>query len=93
VSHGLNTSTNTNLNQTRLDGSCDLNTSLKTRRALTVGSVKRSGIGEASMESSHTSSSGTTTSGQDIANADILNQSRVDLCLFDGSLEDSGEYL
>ena len=89
--HGLDTGTDTDVNQTGLDVGGNVDDGLETGRALTVGGVDRGLIGVSGVESSHAGDGGTTGSLENVSDADIVNDGGVDLgAVLDGS-ENSGQ--
>lgn len=93
-SHGLNTGTNTDVDQTGLNVGGNADDGLKTGGALTVGGVDGGGLGVSGVESSHAGDGGTTGSLEDVTNADIVNQLGVDAsALLDGDKDSSQKIL
>ena len=92
--HGLNTGTNTDVNQTGLDVGGDADNGLQSRGALTVGGVDGGPLGVSGIESSHAGDGGTTGSLENVTNADIVNDGGVDLvALLDGDEDGSQKVL
>lgn len=92
--HGLNTGTDTDVNQTSLDVGGDADNGLQSRGALTVGGVDGGLLGVSGIESSHAGDGGTTGSLENVTNADIVNDGGVDLvALLDGDEDGSQKVL
>lgn len=89
--HALNTSTNTNINHTRLQRIRNIHNSLQTTRALSVQTPNRGRLGEPSNKSSGTELSGTATRGKDRANSHVVNELGVNAAAVDDGLEDTGQ--
>jgi hypothetical protein len=91
--HALNTSPDTNIDHAGLDAVGNIGDGLETTGALTVQTLDRSALGEASHESSGTELSSATAGGQDGANSDILDGLGVETTLVQDSLEDTGQQI
>jgi hypothetical protein len=85
--HAFNASTNTNLNDARLDGISDINNGLQTTGALTVQAPHCGRLGESGNESSSTEFRRTTTRRQDGADSNIFDEFGVNTAPADKTLE------
>ena len=83
--HGLNPSTDSDLDHAAADRVGNIDASLQTRRALAVEGVDGSGDGEAGDQGSGTHLGGTTAGGKDGADNDIFDELGLDL----GALKDA----
>lgn len=87
VAHGLDTSTDTNVNETGLDRRSNGHASLQTRRALTVAGADASSLWETSGQRGHACRSGKTTLTVYVANANILDELGINAGAIDNTLE------
>jgi hypothetical protein len=85
--HALDTSADANLDHTRLDLICDVDTSLKAGGALAVEGADGGSLGHTSNKGSGAHLSGATAGSQDLAYTDILDEGRVDLGAVEQALE------
>lgn len=91
--HALNTSTDTDIDHTRVDGVGNVNNSLQTTGALTVQTLDGCSLGETSHESSSTELGGTATRGKDGTDGNIIDELGVNSTALDDALEDTGEQI
>lgn len=89
--HALHTSTNTNINHTRLQRIRNINDSLQATRALSVQTPDSSRLGESSNKRRSTELGGTATRGKDRANCHIVNELGVNAAALDDGLENTGQ--
>lgn len=91
VGHGLDTSADTNLDDSGVDGSGDVDAGLQAGGALSVGGPDGGGDGEASDEGGGTELGGSSAGSEDVSDGDILDEGRVDSRLLDQALEHACE--
>lgn len=90
LGHLFNTTGNTDIEDTSSNLGGDLSNGFEARRAESVDGVNGGSIGKAAQELTDSGGVQTSTGLGDVTNADILDFLRVDLGLFDDSLEDVG---
>ena len=91
--HALHTSANAHVNHPRLDSIRNIRNRLQTTGALSVQSLDRGGLGEASNQGCGAEFSGTATRREDGSNRDILHQVGINLALIDDRLEHTGQHV
>lgn len=88
--HALDTSTDTDINHTRLDLVGNINAGLQTRRALSVQRAHRGSLCEASDKRRRAHLGRAAAGGEHSADGNVLNEGRVDLGAVEDGLEHAG---